>query len=277
MHLLKDILFYWDDQADRSFEALKKALTSAPILSPPDFSRDFLHYLAASESIMGIVLVQEGNDHLENMIYYLSRALIGPELAYSHVDKLALAAVHAIQRLCHYLIVRKTTIIAILNLFQYILTRRLEGGKYSKWIVILQEFELEFISAKANKSLVFAELISELPRDDEDNEEEPNLKDEHLFLNSSLDPWCGDYLVYLQMLKLPSHLGSGARRHIRKNSRKYVIIGDTLYNRGIGCVLRRCLTHEEAEKVLNDYHSGACSGHLSGLATTQNILCAGFY
>lgn len=32
MHLLKkDVSFCWDDQADRSFEALKKSLTSSPI------------------------------------------------------------------------------------------------------------------------------------------------------------------------------------------------------------------------------------------------------
>ena len=47
-----------------------------------------------------------------------------------------------------------------------------------------------------------------------------------------------------------------------------MIIGDTLYHRGVDTVLRRCLTHEEAEKVLNDCHSGACGGHQSGYATT---------
>eukprot|EP00253_Pinus_taeda_P031214 PITA_31214 len=35
-----------------------------------------------------------------------------------------------------------------------------------------------------------------------------------------------------------------------------MIIGDTLYRRGIDTVLRRCLTHEEAEKFLNGCHSG---------------------
>jgi hypothetical protein len=34
--------------------------------------------------------------------------------------------------------------------------------KLSRLIVILQEFDLDFISAKSKKSLVFAELISEL-------------------------------------------------------------------------------------------------------------------
>ena len=43
------------------------------------------------------------------------------------------------------------------------LTRQVIGGKISRWMVILQDFDLDFISAKSKKSLVFAELISELP------------------------------------------------------------------------------------------------------------------
>jgi hypothetical protein len=38
-----------------------------------------------------------------------------------------------------------------------------------------------------------------------------------------------------------------------------------------------CLTHEEDEVVLNEFHSGACGGHLSWLATTQNILQADYF
>ena len=56
-----------------------------------------------------------------------------------------------------------------------------------------------------------------------------------------------------------------------------MIVGDTLYRRGIDIVLRRCLTHEEAEKVLNDCHSGACGGHLSCYATAQKILQASYF
>ena len=59
--------------------------------------------------------------------------------------------------------------------------------------------------------------------------------------------------------------------------KNYLIIGDTLYRRGVYFILRRCLTHEEAEIVLNDSHSGACGGHLSGLATAQKILRAGYF
>ena len=41
--------------------------------------------------------------------------------------------------------------------------------------------------------------------------------------------------------------------------------------------MRQCLTHEEVERVLNDSLSGACGGHLSGLATAQNILRVGYF
>ena len=37
-------------------------------------------------------------------------------------------------------------------------------------------------------------------------------------------------------------------------------------------VLRYFLTHNEHEQVLNEYHLGACAGHLFGMATTQKIL-----
>ena len=50
-----------------------------------------------------------------------------------------------------------------------------------------------------------------------------------------------------------------------------------LYRRGVDYVFRRCLTHEEVERVLNDCHSGACGGHMSGYATTQNILYTGYF
>jgi hypothetical protein len=50
----------------------------------------------------------------------------------------------------------------------HILTRQVLGGKYSKWIVIVQEFDPELAKSKAKKSLVFAKLICDLPHVDND-------------------------------------------------------------------------------------------------------------
>jgi hypothetical protein len=44
-----------------------------------------------------MVLVQEDPNGEEHVIYYMRKSLSGPELRYSHVEKLALAAVIVVQ------------------------------------------------------------------------------------------------------------------------------------------------------------------------------------
>jgi hypothetical protein len=70
--LKKDVPFLWDEAAQCSFDALKHALITAPLLRPPNYNKDFLLYLAAAESTIGMVLVQEDDSLSEYMIYYLS-------------------------------------------------------------------------------------------------------------------------------------------------------------------------------------------------------------
>jgi hypothetical protein len=198
MHLLKkDVPFFWVEAAQCSFDALKHALTTAPLLRPPNYNKDFLLYLVVAESTIGMVLVQEDDSFSEYVIYYLSRGLVGPELNYSHLEKLALAAVHAIQRFCHYVLFRKNTVVVVVNPFQYMLAQRVIGGKISRWMFILQEFDLDFISAKSKKSLVFAELISELPVESGDVVPKESPIQGDMFLIESSDPWYGDILIYL--------------------------------------------------------------------------------
>ena len=139
MRLLKQYTpFVWDETAQLTFKALKKSLLLAPLLCPPYYSREFILYLVVSESTIGVVLVQEDDKLQEHVIYYLSRALAGPKLRYSHIEKLDLAAVYVVQRLRHYILLRTTTVVADVNPFQYVLSQRIVGGKFNKWIVILQ-------------------------------------------------------------------------------------------------------------------------------------------
>jgi hypothetical protein len=68
----KDVPFFWDEAAQCSFDALTHALTTTPLLWPPDYNKDFLLYLAAIESTIGMVVVQEDDSFSEYVIYYLS-------------------------------------------------------------------------------------------------------------------------------------------------------------------------------------------------------------
>lgn len=110
-----------------------------------------------------MVLIQDDDEGNKHIIYYLSHNLLDTKTHYAHVKKSALVVVQVVQRFRHYILLRTTTMIYEWNLMTYILTRQLLGGKYPKWIVILQEFDLVFTTTKSKKSLVFAELISSLP------------------------------------------------------------------------------------------------------------------
>ena len=184
------------------------------------------------------------------------------------MEKLALAMVITVHKFHHYILLRTTTIYVDSNPMYYVLTRQVLGGKYSRWIVILQEFELEFAKSTSKKSLIFAELICDLLRTTETIEPFDSFLDESLFLISATDPWYGDIILYLQTLRYHPIASRDECRRVLHRAKSYLILNDTLYRHVVDSILRRCLTHEEAEIVLNDYHSRACGGHLSGLATS---------
>ena len=102
-----------------------------------------------------MVLVQEMDDNQEHIVYYMSKSITPCETRYSHIEKLALEAIIVVQRFHHYILLLKTTIIDDSNPMYHILTWQVLRGKYSRWIVILQKFNLEFMKANAKKSLVF--------------------------------------------------------------------------------------------------------------------------
>ena len=134
------------------------------------------------------------------------------------MDKFSLAAVQAIQQFRHYILLQKTTVISNCNPMMYILTKKFLGGKYSKWIVILQDFDLEFEKSKSKKSLVFVELMCDFPNTETETMVEHLIVDESLFLIITLDPWYGDIIIYLQTQNFQPELSRSQRRKIHYQS-----------------------------------------------------------
>ena len=89
------------------------------------------------------------------------------------------------------------------------------GGKYNKWIVILQEFDLEFVLAKSNKSLVFARLVLYLPSLDDDEIQKYFFVDKNIFLIFTTNPWYSDMNIFIQTLKVLPNLSRDEHRLLR--------------------------------------------------------------
>lgn len=86
-------MFRWSDECEKSFNELKRKLTTAPILTLPKASERFTIYADESFKGIGCVLMQQGR-----VVAYASRQLKMHELNY-HVYDLELAAIiHALKR-----------------------------------------------------------------------------------------------------------------------------------------------------------------------------------
>jgi hypothetical protein len=90
----------WSEECDQAFHTLRKHLTSAPVLTQPDMSKQFEVFCDASGTGLGCVLMQENR-----VIAYASRALRPHEKNYSTHDLELAAVVHALKLWRHYLMV----------------------------------------------------------------------------------------------------------------------------------------------------------------------------
>lgn len=58
--LLQKNSFEWSEEANKAFETLKKAMTITPVLTLPEFTKEFTIEADASDTGIGAVLIQEG-------------------------------------------------------------------------------------------------------------------------------------------------------------------------------------------------------------------------
>jgi hypothetical protein len=72
--LQKDVPFVFYDDCKEDFETLKKALTTAPIVQPPDWNLPFEIMCDASNFAVGAFLGQRVDKKL-NVIHYASKTL----------------------------------------------------------------------------------------------------------------------------------------------------------------------------------------------------------
>jgi len=72
--LKKDSQVKWIEEAVKSFNLVKLALSSAPVLVSPDCNQYFILFSFASEHTVAAVLLQKKGDH-ERPITFFSRAI----------------------------------------------------------------------------------------------------------------------------------------------------------------------------------------------------------
>jgi hypothetical protein len=145
--LAKDAPFEFDDECLNAFQIPKKALISAPIIQPPDWSLPYEIMCDASDYVVGAVLGQT-KDRKDHVISYASKTLSGPQLHYATTEKELIVVVFAINKFRSYLVGAKVIIYTDHVALKYLLTKKDAKPWLIRWILLLQEFDFKIKDKK---------------------------------------------------------------------------------------------------------------------------------
>ncbi|KAM1972666.1 hypothetical protein ACFX16_019455 [Malus domestica] len=151
--LQKEVAFEFTKECTASFNQLKELLTTAPIIVRPDWSLPFELMCDASDYALGAVLGQR-KDKKPHVIYYASRTLNDAQLNYSTTEKELLAVVFALDKFRSYLIGTKVIVFTDHAALKYLLTKKEAKPRLIRWMLLLQEFDIEIRDKKGSENVV---------------------------------------------------------------------------------------------------------------------------
>jgi hypothetical protein len=152
--LKKEVKFRWDDKCEEAFHALRKLLTTAPVLAQPDSTQPFDVYCDASGIGLGCVLMQNNR-----VIAYASRALRTHEQNYPTHDLELAAVIHALKIWRHHLMGAKCNIYTDHKSLKYIFTQADLNMRQRRWLELIKDYDLE-VHYHPGKANVVADALS---------------------------------------------------------------------------------------------------------------------
>ena len=159
----KNVVFRWESQHQAALEELKQALSSAPVVVPPNPSLPYLVYTDASDLQIGAVLTQDHGQGPQ-VVAFESRSLTPGERSYSVQDKEMLSIVHACAIWRHHL--HGSSVEFVVNTdhasLQYFFSCKEPSRQHQRWAQKLGEFKFT-IRYQPGKLNVVADALSRRP------------------------------------------------------------------------------------------------------------------
>ncbi|XP_058726201.1 uncharacterized protein LOC131597525 [Vicia villosa] len=155
--LMRDVEFNFNNECLEAFEVLKTALISAPIMQPPDWNLPFEIICDASDYAVGAVLGQRKDKKL-HAVYYTSRTLDPAQMNFTTTEKELLVVVFALDKFRSYLIGAKIIVYTEHATIRYLLAKQDVKPRLLRWILLLQQFDLEIKDKKGAENVVAGHL-----------------------------------------------------------------------------------------------------------------------
>jgi len=148
-------------------------------------------------------------DKLPHVIYYASQTLNDAQLNYSTTEKELLAVVFALDKFRSYLLGSKVIIYSDHRALKYLFAKKVAKSRLIRWILLLQEFDIEIRDKKGSENVVADHLSMITVNFTEEavpiSETFPDEQLMHIVHAHSL--WFADIVNYLVTGQMPLHWG----------------------------------------------------------------------
>ena len=125
---------------------------------------------------------------MQHGIYYASRTLNKAQLNYTTTEKEFLAVVFALEKFHQYLLGSKRTIFTDHSALRYLMQKKDAKARLIRWILLLQEFDLEIKDKKGVENMVTDHLLRIFNAPTEMIPINEYFPDEHIFTMCK-EPW----------------------------------------------------------------------------------------
>ena len=178
-------------------------MTTAPIVRAPNWKLPFEVMCDVSDLAIGAVLRQreEGKPYV---VYYASKTLNEARRNYTTTKKELLEVVYALEKFRDYLVGSDIIIFTDHSALKYLLTKQNSKARLIRWILLLQEFNLQIRDKKGVENVLVDHLLRLTI---EHNTQNPPINDE--FPKESLllvekAPWYAHIANFLVTGELPA-------------------------------------------------------------------------
>ncbi|GJT62788.1 reverse transcriptase domain-containing protein [Tanacetum coccineum] len=282
-HLLeKETPFFFSEECIDSFNTLKRKLTEAPILIAPDWDLPFELMCDASDFAIGAVLGQRKNKHFQP-IHYASKTMNEAQTHYTTTEKELLAVVYAFEKFRSYLVMSKSIVYTDHSAIKYLFAKKDAKARLMRWILLLQEFDIEIRDKKGAENLA-ADHLSRLENPHQDKFENKEINEAFpletlgsIALKDDSTPWFADFANYHAGKFVIKGMTSQQKNKFFKDVKHYFWDDPFLFKNCADQVIRRCVSGQEALDILKACHSGPTGGHYGANYTARKIFDSGFY
>lgn len=161
----KKVKFIWTSNEEKHFLEIKNLFLKTNVLNHPMPNQPYYLQTDSSDFAIGGHLFQIDSQNNKRAILFISKTLKKCEIRYTTTEKELLAVVYCIQKVRHYILNAKLTIITDHKALTFLKTCKLLNGRLTRWILALQDHQFEIVHCKGVDNTI-ADLLSRVRTDE---------------------------------------------------------------------------------------------------------------